>query len=1005
MDTNGHPRLAELLRAYRLRKGLTQDELADLSGVSVNAIGAIERGASGASRGTRQGTVEALADALDLDEIERAQFIAARRLSTPLVDVADPPAQRPGVLQLIGRSAEQVQIQRLLQGDGPPMLAFYGEPGVGKSRLLIEAEEQAWRTGWTPLVGGCQQSDGQHPYTPMFQALERHVAMQKRDDLCNTLQGCELMTQLLPELADVAPLPERAWQLPAEQERRLMFAAIGRYLARVAGPRGIVLILDDLQWAEPDGLLLLANLLRSANDGRQPHKWLRVVAASHDMTSGMTSGMTRGGSHPLRRMLQDLARDRLVSWTRLTPLNVEHSETLLRTALEDAPLESLDQREILIRKALARSGGMPLFLTSFAREIRDAALSDGGMPLDENVPWDIAELIRKRIQALPEATRQLLAVAAVYGRETPLPVLALTSDLSEHEVVEAVESACAQQVLDEKENGACVFRHDLIRDVILADLSKARRQMLHRRIADMLEPRYQQGHIEPLAFHSQAGADVGRAVRYLEQAGDWAQSLRADVAANARYEDALRLLASSEDDMTTARLHAKRGAIVMAGGDYGLALDCFEAMAKSYEQIDHIDGVGQAAGQIGWAHVRQGTAKEGLERIEPLLVPEMMARMTPATQAELLSAQAVLLFAVSRYREQLQSARRACDLARAARDQAALARGMRQQGLALVCLGRLDQAAPILEETMRLAEAVGDLDSYSAALNDAAAVMRARGDLRASWRYSDRALAAIEQLGDPMGAAFLSSSHGENAFLLGDWRTARRCYERAVEIVREMDATWVASYPLAGLGYLNLVEGSEDTARALLREALTHATSHEDKQARRHVQRILAERDLVAGAALEAATRLEPLIDYAEIAEKESTALLPLLARAYIALGRNADAARLLDFCRRQVDRTGAWLVREDALLAQAHLHMRSGDSAQAAADAQKAIKQAQDMGYPYAEAKALALKGSLLALLDDRAAAQSALSDALTIYDKLGERYYSRQAANLLQRLNNSAR
>ncbi|HET9110560.1 MAG TPA: AAA family ATPase [Ktedonobacterales bacterium] len=999
MDTNGHPRIGELLRAHRKRRGLTQKQLADLSGVSVNAIGAIESGASGASRGTRQGTVEALASALELDETQCKQLIAARRLSTPLVEASAPDAQRPGVLQLIGRSAEQMQIQRLLQGDGPPMLAFYGEPGVGKTRLLIEAEDQARRAGWTPLVGGSQQADGQHPYTPLFQALERHIATQRPDELRQALQGCEMMTRLLPELAKLAPLPEPSWRVPAEQERRLIFTAIGRFLATIGEMRGVVLILDDLQWAEPDGLLLLATLLRSANDGRQPRQWLRVVAASHEMTLE--------NDHPLRRLRQDLARDHLASWIRLTPLDLEHSETLLRKALEDVTLESFDQREILIRKTLARSGGMPLFLTSFAHEICDYATSGRGAPMDDNVPWNVAELTRKRIQALPETTRELLTVAAVYGRETPLYVLALASDLSERDIIEAVETACAQYLLVETENATCAFRHDLIRDVILTDLSAMRRQMLHRRIVDMLEPSDQQGHIEPLAFHSRASADVRRAVRYLEQAGDVAQTLRADVAANARYEDALHMLASSEDDMTIARLHAKRGAIVMAGGDYDLALDCFESMARSYEQIDHIDGVGQAAAQIGWAHVRRGSSQEGLARIAPLLAPDMLARMTPSTQAALLCAQAVLLFAVSRYAEQLQSARRACDLARAAGDQAALARGMRLQGLALVCLARLDQAAPVLEETMRVAEAVRDLDSYSAALNDASAVMRARGDIRASWRYSEQALVAIEQLGDPMGAAFFTASHGDNAFLLGDWRAARRWYERGVRIVREMGESWAASYPLADLGYLNLLEGHDETSRALLREALTRAESHDDKQALRHVHGILAERDMMAGAALEAVTRLQPLIDVGnggDVAEKESTALLPLLARAHIALGRNDQAASLLAFCRRQVEVTGAWLVWADAQLSLALLHLHNGDLTQAAVEAQQAAARAQDMGYLYGEAKALALRGYLHSQRNDRAAARDSVSAALAIYDRLGEHFYSRQAANLLQRINSNA-
>ncbi|HZC04389.1 MAG TPA: AAA family ATPase [Ktedonobacterales bacterium] len=992
MDTNEYPRFGELLRAHRHAANLTQEQLAVRAGVSVNAIGDLERGRN---RSAHQATVERLANALELQGAVRDQLFAARRFSTPLFG-APGTSPRSDTLQLIGRSTEQAQIQRLLQGSGPPMLAFYGEPGVGKSRLLQEAEEQARRMGWTTLRGGCQQSDAQHPYTPVFQALERHVAKQTRAERSESLRDCKLMTLLLHELADVAPPPQQPWKLPPEQERRLLFAAVGRYLANVAGPSGVLLILDDLQWAEPDGLLLLYTLLHSAVGNR--HGLLRVVAASHETHLD--------DNHPLRRLRQDLAHDRLLSWTRLTPLDVKNSEALLRAALEGATVEPTDQRESLIRHVLARCAGVPFYLTSFAREIRDGMLSGPRALGDGNIPWDIAELIRRRVQSLPETTRDLLAIAAVYGRETPLYVLALTTDLPERQVIEAIELACQEQLMIETDTGACAFKHDLIREVILAEQSNARRTMLHQRIEAMLDLQVQEGTFESGAFYSSysASADVSRAVRHLEQAGDRAQSVRADIAADARYQDALRLLAPSAADLTTARLHSKRGELLLASGKYDLALDCFEAMATCHEQVGNLDGMGQAAAQIGWAHVRRGSAKQGLARIEPLLAPETMARMTLRTQAALHCAHAILLFALSQYAAQLSSAREACALARAIGDQAALARGLRLQGLALVLLGRLVEAAPVQEETLRVAESAGDLDSYSAALNDAAAVFRARGDLRLSWSYSERALEAIQQLGDPMGAAFLSSSHGENAMLLGHWTTARRCYERAVEIVREMGVSWVASYPLANLGYLNLLEGHEEAAGALLREALAHAESHQDMQALRHVHGILAERDLMAGAALDAWTRIDPLIDHSPVAEKESTGLLPLLAWAHVALGRRDHAAQALSLCQQQVDRTGVRLVGEDALLVQARLSMYNGDFGQASQAIQQAVARARDMGWPHAEAKALSLQGSLLALRDERTAARAVLNGALAIFDKLGERLYSREAITLLQRLDNAA-
>jgi len=420
----------------------------------------------------------------------------------------------------------------------------------------------------------------------------------------------------------------------------------------------------------------------------------------------------------------------------------------------------------------------------------------------------------------------------------------------------------------------------------------------------------------------------------------------------------------------------------------------------NYGRVGGGDEVGRAVAQIGWAHVRRGTAEVGMRRLEPLLAPHVMAQRSVSTQAALCRAQAALLFALNRYPEQLISAGHACALALQVGDQGALAQGKRLEGLALVLLGRLREAAPVLEETLRIAEAVGDLDSYSAALNDAAAVARLRGDLKASWNYSARAVEAIERLGDPMGRAFLTSSHGQDAFLLGDWRAARNAIEHAVAIVRDMGASWVAAYPLADLGLLELAEGHDDAAAAALGEALAFAERDRDRQALRHVQSVLAERDLITGMATDAIQRLEPLIDLSAVSETESTALLPLLAWGYLGLGRLDHADELLRECRRQVDATGARLVMHDALLVQARLHLTRAEWRQAEQILREALALAREMAHPYAEAKVLSLHGVLLAQRGDEHGARASLLAALNLFEHLGERFYSPQAADLLHLL-----
>ncbi len=942
------------------------------------------RGISDLERGVnlvpQRKTVLALAEALRLDPDERERFIAARRRGAspeapdyeglaPLLSAS------PDSPKLIGREREQAQIERLLAGDGAPMLLFCGEPGIGKTRLLQDAVERARQEGWTVLTGGSHQPDGQHPYAPLIQALESHLAGLSRARRRRQVKGCEWMARLLPELVGSSLTPDYPWRLPPEQERRLMFAAVGRYIARIAEPVGVLLALDDLQWAAPDGLSLLAALLRSAAAAR-PNR-VRVVAASRDTRLDT--------SHPLPAFVFDLTRDGLVSVTPLGPLGTEQAGDLLHCALADIEGVPQEERETLIQRVAARAGGAPLFLMSFAHEIR-ANPAAWGQSLETDIPGDIAEMIHHRVNELPATARHVLAVAAVYGRKTPLPLLVTASGLTERQVVEAVEVATAARLLTETDDAACMFAHDLFREVIAAHLSVARSRMLHHQIAEALEADSLRAQAEPLAFHYGRSADIGRATLYLERAGDQALALRAYAAAEGCYRDALGHLAPSE---ASGRLWEKLGSLFMGCGRYDDAIVALEDALSSYRRAGDRDGVGRAVAQIGWAHVRGGAADRGLGRVEPLLAPEMMADLALPTQVALLCAHAVLLFALNRYDRQLASAQRAVALAREASDTGALAQGRRLEGLALVLLGRFDEALPVVLETIRLAEQAGDLDSFSAALNDTAAVYRILGELSASWTYSARSVTVAERLGDPTGIAFFASSHGDNAYLLGDWAEARQNLERAVAMVREMGSSWVAPYPLLSLGQLSLAEGRDEEATRLLNEALACAERGHDLQALRCAHAVLAERDLVAGAAADVLQRLQPLSASARADEKDGIALLPLVGWARLSLGDLSGAAESLGACLRRAETTGNRLVIVDALLVKARLLLRQGEWSQAEEALNGALASAQTMTYPYAEAKARFIYGRLYAATGALDQAREQYKQALAICRRLGERLY----------------
>src|SRR5262249_8323981 len=182
------------------------------------------------------------------------------------------------------------------------------------------------------------------------------------------------LVQLLPELAQVAPPLVPAWGLPPEQERRLLFAAVARFLANASGPAGTLLVLDDLQWAGADALDLLASLVRGHRD-----RPLQIIGAYR--------GTEVPTQHHFAMLLADLAREGLATHVELGPLSGGEAAQLIHSLLEG------ELAAALMEQVLKRADGVPYFLVSSALGLRAGVLPDGS---GAGVPWDMEQSIRQR---------------------------------------------------------------------------------------------------------------------------------------------------------------------------------------------------------------------------------------------------------------------------------------------------------------------------------------------------------------------------------------------------------------------------------------------------------------------------------------------------------------------------------------------------------------------------------------------------------------------------------
>ncbi len=434
-----------LLAKLRHAAGLTQEQLADRAELSVRAISSLECGA----RYPRRLTLDRLSEALNLTLAQRADLIAAaaggrRRPAAPGVLLAT--AGPAGALT--GRHTELAELRAHLNGAGPAVLTFDGEPGIGKSRLLAEAVAIAQRAGLPVLVGAGRR--GADRYAPVVDALADHVRRTAPDQLAARLRGCVGLDLLLPELAGQVPLRQGS-----HQERRLAFEAAGRYLDNVAGGGRVVLVLDDVQWAGPDTAELLGYLVRGRG-------YLRVVTACRAGDPAV------GG--PLGLVAADLARLHLLRGRRLAPLPPPHADALVTATAVGAPLADASRARIL-----RRAGGLPLFLVELTRA---AAAVPAGLPgARADLPWHLRLAVVQQLAALPEPVGRLLRRAALAGPTVTAERLAGPHGSAE-ETLDLLDAARRYRVLDETRHGFR-FRYPLVREVLVAGLGPNRRRLWH----------------------------------------------------------------------------------------------------------------------------------------------------------------------------------------------------------------------------------------------------------------------------------------------------------------------------------------------------------------------------------------------------------------------------------------------------------------------------------------------------------------------------------------------
>ena len=583
--------------------------------------------------------------------------------------------------QFLGRAAEGQRQLVLLEG----------EPGIGKTRLALQFMEACEANGALTLYGRCD-AETLVPYQPFVEALRGYLARAPEQVTHWSAQYGAELSRVVPEVAAEGETPAG----PEEEERYRLFDAVSEVLNDIARRQPVVLVLDDLHWADKPTLLMLRQLVRAA--GESP---LLIVATIRD-----TERPT-----PLIDMLVQLRRE-------------HHFERIELTGLDEADASELigefgPQRiPAHVNRALwEETKGNPFFLEEMVRHLGSANPGGNGAPWPVELPEGIREVIGRRLATLSERTSDVLTTAAVMGREFRIEVLETIGPLDEDELDEVVEESVTAHVIAEVPGvyGRCSFTHALIRQTLYDGLTATRRARLHLRVGEALE-RLEAGAAEPplaeLAHHfflAPPARGAPKAVEYAERAAERAAAALAYEEAARLYEVALRALEHAHGDAE------RRCRLLLACGDaQNKAGETLEAHKTFRDAADTARALGSARllalAALGYGAAGQmagGIVDEPLVRLlEEAL--EAVGDGDPALRARLLARLAIeLSFSEARGRRAALSGE-ALELARRVGDTRGLGFALVARHWSLWGPGNVEERLQAANDMLGLAESSGD---------------------------------------------------------------------------------------------------------------------------------------------------------------------------------------------------------------------------------------------------------------------------------------------------------
>jgi DNA-binding SARP family transcriptional activator len=707
---------------------------------------------------------------------------------------ASPPATPPALPAVLVASAREpfagrdAGLQRLRDvyteaaGGERRLLLLSGEPGLGKTRLAAQFALRAHHEGAVVLYGRCDE-EALLAQQPFAEALRHYVCACPPDELGARLaRSAGELRRIVPELAErFAHLPEPLTTDP-EGARLRLFEAVAALLADVAQGATLVLVLDDLHWADRATLSLLKYLARDARPAPL-------------MILGTFRETELDDEHPLSALLAELGRERLVERHALAALDAAAVEQLVAAYVGERASPELR------RAVVEETEGNAFFVVELLRHLGEAQADDAGGETGHAsarlaIPDGVRDVVRQRVARLGQQTARMLAAAAVLGARFDLDLLKRLGDLDDDDLADRLEAAVRARVLEEVTGspGRHAFAHALIRATLYDGLTATRRALLHRRAAAALEDVHRddlEPYLAEVAHHFTQAAGPGdrsKAITYAARAGRHALAQLDYEQAAAQFRHAVALIDDGDPD--PHRPPQERCDLVIAQGEAER-----QAGDPAYRRT-LLDGA-ELAQRLGdprrLAHAALANSRAiyssalGVDRKRVAALNaalDMLPDGDSPTRAQLLALLALEFVAGEDWRRRDELGDEALAMARRVGEPRTLALVLTQRVAAQWSPQTLAGLRPGLREAFTLAELLQDPVLAGQAAYFGSHLAMEAGDLVEADRALARLAAVADELGQPLMRWYAAIVRTKRCTISGDPAAAERLAFEALELGR-----------------------------------------------------------------------------------------------------------------------------------------------------------------------------------------------------------------------------